>query len=820
MSLLAELRYVAATAVNDTTYGYDKLYYYNIPTTLCSSAKKGSRVLVPFGKGNRKRIALILDVLERDGYVEKYKPIIAVIDKEPVLSDEMTELVLWIKETTLCTYFDAFRCLIPPGLSLSLAPKFRLTGKEYDGRLTDDEQQLFTNLLITKKQKDFDLLLDYSVVPEKKAVVDGLLEKGYIETYDKISRRVNDETVRMIRLTAEYASDSSGFKTTPKQKQVVAALEDNGTASVKEILYLCNVTSNVINNMEKSGIIEKYEYETIFTPDIDATSSPDDIALTECQNAAYTGIAALIEDDKPHAALLYGVTGSGKTPVFVKLIDFTLKQGRKAMLLIPEISLTPQTLKRFQSVFGNAVAVIHSSLSLSQRLNEYKRIKFGQANIVIGTRSAVFAPIDNIGLIIIDEEGEKTYKSESAPRYHARDIAKKRCVTHNATLVMASATPAVESYYYAKSGRYELFSMDERYMNIPLPKTTIVDMGNEASLGNDNLFSELLVNEINYNLEHNEQTILLLNRRGFHTYISCCDCRQPVVCPRCSIPMTYHAVNDRIICHFCGYSEQMISKCPSCGGEHLKRSGVGTQKLEDELSRYFPTARLVRMDMDTTYSKFSYDKNFKQFEAGEYDIMLGTQMIAKGLDFPNVTLVGVLSIDKALFAGDFRSYERTFSLITQVVGRSGRGGKNGRAIIQSFVPDHYVINLAADQDYKGFYEQEIAVRKQLIYPPYCDIIVISFSSLMESVAVAAGNAYLRLISDKIKNESVNMPMKVLGPVKYHHERLGGRYRYRLVIKCRNSSRFRSFISEITEAALKLKEFSNVKLTVDINGDIY
>ncbi|MGN0675257.1 MAG: primosomal protein N', partial [Oscillospiraceae bacterium] len=590
-------------------------------------------------------------------------------------------------------------------------------------------------------------------------------------------------------------------------------------ASVKEITYICGVTSSVISNMMKKGIVEAYEYEIIRTPEVSATENVNDIILSEEQQKAYDGISMLIDKREPCVSLLYGVTGSGKTPVFAKLIQHTLELGRNVIMLIPEISLTPQVVQRFQSLFGDMVALMHSSLSLTQRLNEYKRVKSGQARIVVGTRSAIFAPMENIGLFIIDEEGERTYKSESSPRYNAKEIAKKRCITHNAVVLMASATPSIESFYYAQTGRYKLFEMTKRYSQDKLPDVEIVDLAVDGFYGNSTVFSERLVEEINYNLEKKEQTILLLNRRGYHTYISCADCREPMVCPNCSIPLTYHKANNRLICHYCGYSTEMVKSCPKCGSNHLKLTGIGTQKVEDEITALFPNARILRMDADTTYSRYAYEKSFRAFENGEYDIMLGTQMIAKGLDFPNVTLVGVLSIDKALFAGDFRSYERTFSLITQVVGRCGRGDKQGRALIQTFVPEHYVLNLAAEQNYKAFYEQEISARKALVYPPFCDICTLEFSSPIESCADNASKAFLGLISSSISSGQINVPIRVLGPSKCIYEKINGKYRYRIIIKCKNNQKFRDYIGQLYKKSFKMKEFANVQTVLDINGDI-
>ena len=807
------VKHLAATAISGTSYGYDKRYKYVIPVNMEDKVRVGVRVLVPFGKGNQKRVAVVVRIDDAAGEdLSKFKPIKSVIDSEPLLNDEMLELMMWLRNTTLCTYFEAFRTLIPIGMSVDFTQKYTLS--EDKDSLSRDGLSDKAAELLEEISKDISALdnADGKLVSE--------LEKaGFLTEIDSVKRRTKDETVKMIRLSEDFASGELKANLPPKQKSVAELLESSGAASRKEICYICGVTTAVISNMLKKGVIEAYEYEVIRCPDVQIDESTEDIVLSEQQQAVYNGAAALIDKREPSVSLLYGVTGSGKTPVFVKLIEHTLKLGRNVIMLIPEISLTPQVVSRFQSLFGNLVAIMHSSLSLTQRLNEYKRIKSGQARIAVGTRSAVFAPMENIGLIIIDEEGERTYKSEASPRYNAKEIAKKRCITHGAAVLMASATPSVESFYYAETGRYNLFEMTKRYAHDSLPSVEIVDLATEGFYGGSTVFSERLVEEINYNLEKNEQTILLLNRRGYHTYISCADCRQPMVCPNCSIPLTYHKVNGRLICHYCGFSTEMTNVCGSCGSNHLKLTGIGTQKAENEVSELFPNARILRMDADTTYSRYAYENSFRAFERGEYDIMLGTQMIAKGLDFPNVTLVGVLTIDKSLFAGDFRSYERTFSLTTQVVGRCGRGGKQGRAIIQTYVPEHYVINLAAQQDYKGFYRQEIASRKALMYPPFCDTCTVEFSSVLDNCADKASKAFLGLIKNSIDSGCINVPIKVLGPSKCTYEKINGKYRYRMIIKCKNNQKFRDYIGEIYKSSSKLKEFANVITFIDINGDI-
>lgn len=806
------VKHLAAVAVSSTNFGFDRRYKYIIPVEMEEKVFVGARVLVPFGKGNRKRVAVVIRIDDAAGEdLSKFKPINSIIDSEPLLNAEMLELMMWIRNTTLCTYFEAFKTLIPIGLSVDFTQKYSLYEDE---DLSADVLSEKALTLLNRVREDISV-----IDTAEKPLIDELVSAGFLIEQNSVKRRARDETVKMFRLTEDFANGEINAELPPKQKKVAELLESGGAASQKEICYICGVTSAVIKNMLQKSIVESYEYEVIHTPEVEARESAADIVLTEQQQQVYDGVSALIDKWEPSVSLLYGVTGSGKTLVFVKLIQHVLDLGKTAIMLIPEISLTPQIVTRFQSLFGDMVAIMHSSLSLTQRLNEYKRVKNGQAKIVVGTRSAIFAPLENIGLIIIDEEGERTYKSEAAPRYNAKEIAKKRCITHNAVVLMASATPSIESFYYAKTDRYKLFTMTNRFSQDKLPDVEMVDLATEGFYGNSAIFSERLVEEINYNLEKKEQTILLLNRRGYHTYISCADCKEPLVCPNCSIPLTYHKVNDRLICHYCGHSAEMTNTCPSCGSNHLKLTGIGTQKVEDEVAGLFPNARILRMDADTTCSRYVYEKSFKAFENGEYDIMLGTQMIAKGLDFPNVTLVGVVSIDKSLFAGDFRSYERTFSLVTQVVGRCGRGDKQGRAIIQTFVPQHYVLNLAAEQNYIGFYEQEIASRKALLYPPFCDTCTVEFSSQIEKCADTASKAFLKLITDSISCGQIDVPIKVLGPSKCIYEKINGKYRYRMIIKCKNNQKFRDYIGEIYKKAFKLKELANVQMFLDINGDI-
>ena len=813
---------VAKVAISRASYSFDREYSYSVPDVFADKVKPGIRVIVPFGKGNKKSIGLVTRTYKEAEYNEALKPVSSLADRESLVTEEMMKIIFWLKENTFCTFFDAYKSVVPTGFSYSFSKHYSLVNTYIEeSDLSDEEKNVIDFMRVTSNQREIDNFLDYSGDAKKKKLVENLIDKGYIEETESLKRKVGDESVKMVRLSERYLNGEEDFSFTPKQSLVIKLLEECGCASVKEVCYMTNCTPTIVKRLVEKKVLYEYKYEVMrdAVGKISEKKNPEDIHLNEEQTAAYNGIMELINAGKPSGALLYGVTGSGKTSVFIKLIDSVLKIGKTALMLVPEISLTPQTVGKFKSLFGDKIALLHSSLSLGQRTDEFKRIKNGAARIVIGTRSAVFAPMSDIGIIIMDEEGEPSYKSDSTPRYHARDVAIQRCGYNNCVLLMASATPSLETFYYAKKNRFHLFELKHRYSDVSLPAVEIIDMQQEAAEGNDSLLSRKLAQGIEETVNRKEQVILLLNRRGFTTYISCASCRKPVVCPNCNIPLTYHKKNNRYMCHYCGYTMDNYSVCPSCGSDKLKSSGVGTQRVEDEIARLFPQAKILRMDADTTSSRFSYEENFKAFENHEYDIMLGTQMIAKGLNFPDVTLVGVISLDKALFTGDFKSYERTFSLLTQVVGRSGRGDKPGSAYIQTFVPEHYVLNLAAQQNYDEFYEEEIALRKSLTYPPYCDICVIGFSAPMESKAIGASKFVTSVIGEYLKSHKVSFPLRAIGPAPCTLEMINNKYRYRLILKTRNCHEFRDMIRFVLDEFYKNADFRTVRIFADINGDI-
>lgn len=811
---------VAKIALSNTALSFDTEYSYNLPQHLVCKAQPGLRVIVPFGRGNRRRLGFITRLYECDHMREELKNVISIADEQPLVNEEMLKLIFWLKENTFCTYFEAYKTLVPIGFDYNLSTHYKAVNAYIDAELTEEEQSLFNAFMLAENQREKDILMEARGDLKKKAVVESLIEKGVIEEVDALKRKVGDGTVRMVKLTSGFLDAEVGGKITPKQQQVIDLLAQCESASINEICYMLGVTQSIIKRLIQNGICETYDAEVLRTPNFKETKrqDPESIILNDDQQKVFLGILKLVKKSKACGSLLHGVTGSGKTSVFIRLIHEVLKLQKTALMLVPEISLTPQTVMKFRSLFGETVAVIHSNLSLGQRVDEFKRIKSGDARIVIGTRSAVFAPLDNIGIIIIDEEGEHTYKSENSPRYHARDVAIQRCGYHNAVLLLASATPSIESYYYAKSGRFHLFELPNRYNKTALPRVITVDMQRELEDGNDSLLSRSLKEAIEDNLKRNEQSILFLNRRGFNTYVTCLDCRMPVECPNCNIPLTYHKKNNRLMCHYCGYSRAKVTECEHCHSTHLKATGVGTQRVEDEVERLFPNARVLRMDADTTTSRYSYEKYFDAFERHEYDIMLGTQMIAKGIDFENVTLVGVLSLDRSLYSGGFQSYEKTFSLLTQVVGRSGRGSKKGVAFIQTFSPEHYVIALASKQDYKEFYAGEIELRRALTYPPFCDICVVGISSEINDEAQRSANEFIKILKQNIKALDYKMPLRVLGPSPCVMTRINGRFRHRIIIKCKNNSVFRTLMSKTLIDAAKSKVFCNTRFFADINGD--
>lgn len=785
---------IASVAVEKAAYHFDKLFSYSVPVHLLQSVRPGCRVTVPFGKGNRKRQGMVFS-LGDETEISRIKPISQLLDEKPLLSEEMLEMAKWLKANYYCTFFEAARLMLPTGINIRIVRAYRISdaAQEYDGDLSESETMIFMALLNSKATVEYERLRQITG-DETDAALDSLLERGLIVRTDEAVRRVGDATVKMVRL-AGCEDEAVLNRLTEKQKKVVELLESAGSASVKEVGYFTGVTAAVVDRLVKNGVAEYYENEVYRNPyeNVGADFEQEAITLSDEQQKAYELLMEKYNENKANTALLYGVTGSGKTSVFMKLIDSVLDNGKGVIVMVPEIALTPQTLQKFHRRYGHRCAVFHSGLSLGQRMDEWKRVKNGDAQIVIGTRSAVFAPFENLGLIIMDEEQEYTYKSEQTPRYHARDVARYRSAWNKSLLVLCSATPSIESYYNATTaGAYSFAKLTKRYGTATLPDVDIVDInGISASSG---IISNELYEALRDNLNNGYQSILLHNRRGYNTFVSCRACGKVLMCDNCSVSMTYHSDNGKLMCHYCGASMEFTRKCPYCGEEQLRYAGLGTQKVIEEVERLFPDAKILRMDADTTMTRNAHEEKLGSFGDGDYDIMIGTQMVAKGLDFERVTLVGVLMADLELYADDFRSFERCFSLLTQVVGRSGRGKHKGRAMIQTLDTENPVITLAAQQDYEQFYKNEIIVRRTMLYPPFANICLVGFVSSDEDKARNSSIWFFNELRERALNEYSDVSLRVLGPSSAAIGKVNQKYRYKLILKCRNNARFRELMS--------------------------
>lgn len=803
-------------AVAETSLSYDKPYTYLWPSSL-GEPQVGIRVLVPFGGGNRYRQGLVLEIFSGVAGAG-YKSVAEAIDAEPLLDGELLAVAQFMQERTFCTLFDAVRAMLPTGLYMQLktvlcpAPDVPVEVLE---TLTPNERMLLAAVSKCTGGTEQKRLLKKLGLEENSPALQHLLQLGVLFRREDAFRRIGDATVRTVCL-CEQTADKEPPKLTDKQRSVLRLLEDVGAASLKEVCYFTGVTTAVIQALEKKGLVYQYDAEVLRTPyeAIEKAPALRSASLNAEQQQAYDALVSLYSRHQPAAALLYGVTGSGKTAVYMNLIDRVLADGRQVIVLVPEISLTPQLMGLFIQRYGRRVAVLHSGLAIGERKDEWERIRRGDAGIVIGTRSAVFAPCSRLGLIVMDEEQEHTYKSESSPRYHARDIARFRCSRQGSLLLLASATPSVESYQAAMDGRYTLLELKTRYGEGQLPTVQVVDMRQEA-IG-ETAIGPTLHQEMQQCLANGRQVILLLNRRGFHTHASCRSCGEVITCPSCSISLTYHRANHRLMCHYCGHTQEKPRVCPKCGSDKLHYTGLGTQLVEDELAERFPDIPVLRMDADAAMSRFSYEKNFKAFANHEYGIMIGTQMVAKGLDFPDVGLVGVLSADQALYGDDYRSYETAFSLLTQVIGRAGRRDFRGKAVIQTYTPDNPVIELAARQNYTDFFRLEIASRRMMRYPPYADLIVFGFAGTQEAFVSRAGRWMLVQLQQLATTEYTDLPLIALDPVPAAVAKVAGKYRYRLLLKAKNSARLREMIRCAMASFYQEPANKTVSLYVDIN----
>ena len=803
---------IAKIAVSAATYAIDKPYDYLLAED--SVAKEGCRVLVPFGRGNRTSEGMILSL--RRGVSEKpLKSVRQVLDEEPVLTKKQMKLALWMCQRYFCTFYDAVRTILPAGIWYSYRELWTLCDNAAWDDLTEREASVCRFLQEAPQETE---TLKKTFGEDVPLLLRKLQKGGVLSVSLESNRRIHDKVVQFASLAVSaeeaLAQTQQRKKSAPRQYDAVAFLAQYGETTVHELCYFTGVTRQALRRLETLGLVAMREQEEYRISEKDYHVQAEPICLNEEQRSVYAEVIGQIQEGQAGVTLLQGVTGSGKTLVYIRLAQTLLEQGKSVMILVPEIALTPQMMARFTACFGEEVALLHSGLKLSERYDQYKRIKRGEAHIVLGTRSAVFAPLENLGLIVLDEEQESSYESENAPCYHARDIAKFRCAQENARLLLGSATPTVETAYYAKNGDYQLALLRRRYNRKQLPEVIIADMRRELRRGNMSSISASLYEELAKNIAAGEQSILFLNRRGNSRQLLCGECGYVPQCPRCSVYLTYHSANDRLMCHYCGYSQKAAEECPDCGGV-MKRTGIGTQKVEEELRELFPDIQILRMDADTVGG--GHEKLLHEFETKKIPILLGTQMVAKGLDFENVTLVGVLAADLSLYVDHYRAAERTFSLLTQVVGRAGRGEKPGRAVIQTYTPENDVILAAAQQDYERFYDGEIRIRKLRRDPPFADQFMITVTGGEEEpVRRACAQIRNSLVQLSGKAPYDTLGWEILGPAPAPIVKVNNRYRYRVTVIGKNEKQLRDVIASFMKEFAKRSENKNMSIFADCN----
>lgn len=824
---ICDMPNMVKVAIEKVKYHFDILYTYSVPEHLKHVALVGTRVIVPFGIGNSYRQGIVvescIDDNLGDGGItkqQKIKSIYAVVDGGGLPDANFIELAKFMKRRYYSTLFDAFKLMIPPMGKINIRPVLQLDSSKYKDlcECLSGQENLFVEKL-TKGKKVVDIKALKNLQNQYGKTINHLKNLGVLWIDYELSKNLREKA--MLPLTVNEEFDFK-VKFTAKQGCVLEFMKNSPIASVKEICYFTGVSKAVVDTLVKKGALKHTEKPEQSVPAVIDNSNNEfnfsKIDLTLQQQEVCSALINQCNSGEYSVSLLYGVTGSGKTMVMMSLIDYVLKKGKSVIFMVPEIALTAQLILLFKSRYGENVAVLHSALAKKDRENEWRRIKNSDAKVIIGTRTAVFAPNKNLGLIVMDEEHEHTYKSDSSPRFHARDIAKYRCFQNRCMLLLASATPSLESYFFAKKGIYSFHKMNKRYGHARLPEVEIIDMNPELLQGNPTPFSKRLLSVISEELSQKRQVILLINRRGYNTFVRCRECKQVITCPNCNIALNYHKDNNRLMCHYCGHSVNCSNECPQCHGRNIEYNGIGTQRAEFQLKELIPNAKIIRVDSDSITAQNSHKKIFQMFSQQKYDIMIGTQMISKGLNFSNVSLVGVLSADQALYNDDFRSYERAFALLTQAVGRSGRGGIAGKALIQTYTPENSVISLAAKQDYDSFYGQEIEIRKQMLYPPYTDICMVIFVGESELTTLECCTAFFESIKSVASSEFSDIPLRIFHPSPASINKMCGTYRFKIVMKCKNSARFQEMMDKLIMTQEKHINDKGVNMVVDMNPE--
>ncbi len=804
----------ALVIVDNPGLNTDKPFHYRIPDRLAGDLRTGSRVAVPFGVSDRVLEGYVVGVSPRCPVDEdKTKEVIDIIDRVPIFSEELVSLAGWMKENYLSTWADALQCIMPSHIKKKGRRMVALTGEETGRRENKAYRTIVEALRDAGGKMEFDRLKTLVSIRGLRTIIKEMIEEGVLTEDFVMDAPVNPKYLLYAKLIAG-SDDWQLPRNAVRQKSVLLYLEEAGEdVSCSEVMEATGAEMSVLYALQKKSLVRIYKKRVERIPGIQTGLVNDRVErLTSQQKDAVAKIKQMY-DAGTREILLHGVTGSGKTEVYMRLIGDTVKKGKKAIVLVPEISLTPQMVEWYHRRFQDRAALFHSKLSPGERYDQWEGIRRGEFDVAIGARSAVFAPFKDIGLIIIDEEHEYTYKSETSPRFHTRDVARERCRYYDGLLVLGSATPSMETYHRAARNEIGLVQLSERVESRPLPHVHIVDMREELREGNRSVFSRLLQEEMKNTLDRGEQVMLLLNRRGYSTYVSCRDCGAVIKCPSCDISLTYHSQGNWLLCHYCGYRERMPENCRECGSGKIKYMGTGTQKLEKEVSRIFPGVRILRMDVDTTRKKGEHFRILKAFKNKEAEILLGTQMIAKGLDFPAVTLVGVILADFSLNIPDFRSAERTFQLLTQVSGRAGRGEAPGEVVVQTYSPQHYSIRAAQHHHFAEFYKNEIQVREQFGYPPFSELLNIMVTGANAERVVKGCRMMYEKLEKSLKSMADNR-LNIYGPSPALHSKIKNRYRWQIIIKAGNMEIIKEEVKKI-RFNLMQKLPKGVNIIVDV-----
>jgi len=798
---------IAEVIIANNQREIDQTFHYAVPNDMAVSI--GMRVIVPFGNGNRQTEGIVTGFAQTTPF-KNLKGIIKVLDEIPLCTPALLDLAGFMRDKYLCTYYRALKTIMPSGLTVKTTKWITLSDENIDiekaaGRSSAKKQ-------ILQRLKDIGIAVDFAAIsdiPSAQVALKALENAGIVSVEETSSQNVKSKQIRMVNTTLSFEEITSQIKTlhkkAPKQAKMLEILRQTGELSAADLVAFSGASYAAVNTLKNKGLIfytDKIVLRSVITEGkYEKTTS---LNPTAEQKTILKSLKMQIDKGDLTPSLIRGVTGSGKTEVFLQIIEYIINNGKQAIVLVPEISLTPQMVSRFAARFGDKVSVLHSALSLGERYDEWSKIKNGKVSVAIGARSAIFAPFENLGIIIMDEEHEGTYKSDSFPHYHTKEVALFRSIRENALVILGSATPSVDSFYKAKIGEYNLFEMKSRHNLAIMPKVEIIDMRYELQMGNKGVFSDKLKEEIGRNIQNNQQTILFHNRRGFNSFVMCRDCGQTLMCSHCSISLTFHKHTGQLKCHYCGFERENTSICPNCASSHIRFVGTGTEKIEEEIIKMYGEKSFIRMDADTTSGKHSHEIILNRFEREKIPILLGTQMVTKGLDFKDVTLVGVIMADLSLNIDDYRAAERTFAQLTQVCGRAGRGDIEGRAIVQTYQPSHYAITLAKTHDYPAFFNHEINIRRQLNFPPFCDIVML----LMQGDEEKSVKADLLSIAKKLKN----LDAEILGPTPSPYSKIKNKFRWRILLKCKSSENILPILHKI------LNEYKSTQnlLTIDIN----